>query len=87
MLDSGARINEVQKRAGHCSLSSTGRYLVVSDAVASRVFQSFSRKLLMVDSQFVARLRPLLRLLPGGAIQFPGRAFIPLWTSAFHVAL
>ena len=30
---------------------------------------------------------PLLRLLPGGAIQFPGGPFIPLWTSAFHGAL
>jgi type 1 fimbriae regulatory protein FimB len=40
MLDGGAKINEVQKRAGHRSLSSTGRYLVVSDAVASRAFQS-----------------------------------------------
>src|ERR1039457_2889112 len=29
---------------------------------------------------------PLLRLLPGGAIQFPGGSFIPLWTSAFHGA-
>jgi hypothetical protein len=27
------------------------------------------------------------RLLPGGAIQFPGGPFIPLWTSAFHGAL
>jgi len=26
---------------------------------------------------------PLLRLLPGGAIQFPGGSFLPLWTSAF----
>jgi len=26
-------------------------------------------------------------LLPGGAIQFPGGPFIPLWTSAFHGAL
>ena len=26
---------------------------------------------------------PLLRLLPGGAIQFPGGPLIPLWTSAF----
>src|SRR5213078_3214830 len=26
---------------------------------------------------------PPLRLLPGGAIQFPGGSFIPLWTSAF----
>src|ERR1035437_8993710 len=26
---------------------------------------------------------PLLRLLPGGAIQFPGGPFIPLWSSAF----
>ena len=26
---------------------------------------------------------PLLRLLPGGAIQFPGGPFIPLWTSPF----
>jgi integrase len=40
MLDGGAKINEVQKRAGHRSLSSTGRYLSVSDAVASRAFQS-----------------------------------------------
>jgi hypothetical protein len=24
-----------------------------------------------------------LRLVPGGAIQFPGGSFIPLWTSAF----
>jgi hypothetical protein len=30
---------------------------------------------------------PLLRLLPGGAIQFPGGPFIPLWTNAFHGAL
>jgi hypothetical protein len=30
---------------------------------------------------------PPLRLLPGGAIQFPGGPFIPLWTSAFHGAL
>ena len=30
---------------------------------------------------------PLLRLLPGEAIQFPGEPFIPLWTSAFHGAL
>ena len=30
---------------------------------------------------------PLLRLLPGGAIQFPGGPFVPLWTSAFHGAL
>jgi hypothetical protein len=30
---------------------------------------------------------PLLRLLPGGAIQFPDGPFIPLWTSAFHGAL
>ena len=30
---------------------------------------------------------PPLRLLPGGAIQFPGGSFIPLWTSAFHGAL
>jgi hypothetical protein len=29
---------------------------------------------------------PPLRLLPGGAIQFPGRPFIPLWSSAFHGA-
>jgi hypothetical protein len=29
---------------------------------------------------------PLLRLLPGGAIQFPDGPFIPLWTSAFHGA-
>ena len=29
---------------------------------------------------------PPLRLLPGGAIQFPGGPFIPLWTSAFHGA-
>ena len=29
---------------------------------------------------------PLLRLLPGGAIQFSG-GFIPVWTSAFHGAL
>jgi hypothetical protein len=27
------------------------------------------------------------RLLAGGAIQFPGGSFIPLWTSGFHVAL
>jgi integrase len=40
MLDGGAKINEVQKRAGHRSLSSTGRYLIVSDAVASRAFQA-----------------------------------------------
>jgi hypothetical protein len=26
---------------------------------------------------------PPLRLLPGGAIQFPGGPFIPLWSSAF----
>src|SRR5258707_11241713 len=26
---------------------------------------------------------PPLRLLPGGAIQFPGGSFFPLWTSAF----
>jgi hypothetical protein len=26
---------------------------------------------------------PPLRLLPGGAIQFPGGSFVPLWTSAF----
>ena len=26
---------------------------------------------------------PPLRLLPGGAIQFPGGFFLPLWTSAF----
>jgi hypothetical protein len=26
---------------------------------------------------------PPLRLLPGGAIQFPGGSFLPLWTSAF----
>jgi hypothetical protein len=26
---------------------------------------------------------PPLRLLPGGAIQFPGGSFTPLWTSAF----
>src|SRR5713101_5638421 len=26
---------------------------------------------------------PLLRLLPGGAIQFPGGSFFPLWTNAF----
>jgi hypothetical protein len=26
-------------------------------------------------------------LLPGGAIQFPGGSFIPLWSSAFHGAL
>ena len=25
-------------------------------------------------------------LLPGGAIQFPGGPFLPLWTSAFHGA-
>ena len=30
---------------------------------------------------------PLLRLLPGGAIQFPGGSFLPLWSSAFHGAL
>jgi hypothetical protein len=30
---------------------------------------------------------PPLRLLPGGAIQFPGGPFFPLWTSAFHGAL
>jgi len=30
---------------------------------------------------------PPLRLLPGGAIQFPGGPFIPQWTSAFHGAL
>jgi hypothetical protein len=30
---------------------------------------------------------PPLRLLPGGAIQFPGGSFIPLWTNAFHGAL
>ena len=30
---------------------------------------------------------PPLLLLPGGAIQFPGGPFIPLWTSAFHGAL
>jgi hypothetical protein len=29
---------------------------------------------------------PPLRLLPGGAIQFPGGPFIRLWTSAFHGA-
>jgi hypothetical protein len=29
---------------------------------------------------------PPLRLLPGGAIPFPGGPFIPLWTSAFHGA-
>src|SRR5260370_40122976 len=29
---------------------------------------------------------PPLRLLPGGAVQFPGGPFIPLWTSAFHGA-
>ena len=28
-----------------------------------------------------------LRLLPGGAIQFPGGPFLPLWSSAFHGAL
>jgi hypothetical protein len=26
-------------------------------------------------------------LLPGGAIQFPGGPFFPLWSSAFHGAL
>ena len=26
---------------------------------------------------------PPLRLLPGGAIQFPGESFFSLWTSAF----
>jgi hypothetical protein len=26
---------------------------------------------------------PPLRLLPGGAIQFPGESYLPLWTSAF----
>src|ERR1039458_624544 len=30
---------------------------------------------------------PPLRLLPGGAIQFPGGSFFPLWSSAFHGAL
>ncbi len=30
---------------------------------------------------------PPLRLLPGGAIQFPGGPFLPLWSSAFHGAL
>jgi hypothetical protein len=30
---------------------------------------------------------PLLRLLPGGAIQLPGGSYLPLWTSAFHGAL
>ena len=29
---------------------------------------------------------PPLRLLPGGAIQFPGGPFIPLWTSTVHGA-
>src|SRR5260370_32918627 len=29
---------------------------------------------------------PPLRLLPGGAIQFPGGSFLPLWSSAFHGA-
>src|ERR1039458_6419922 len=29
---------------------------------------------------------PPLRLLPGGAIQFPGGSFLPLWFSAFHGA-
>src|SRR5260370_12300694 len=30
---------------------------------------------------------PPLRLLPGGAIQFPGGSFLPLWSSAFHAPL
>src|ERR1700751_6469007 len=29
---------------------------------------------------------PPLRLLPGGAIQFPGGPFLPLWTSTVHGA-
>lgn len=38
MLEGGAKLPEIQKRAGHKSLASTGRYLVVSDAAASKAF-------------------------------------------------
>ena len=38
MLDGGAPINAVQKRLGHRSLASTGRYLVVSDDIANLAF-------------------------------------------------
>lgn len=38
MNEGGARINEIQRRLGHASLASTGRYLVCSDDVADKSF-------------------------------------------------
>src|ERR1700730_18204270 len=42
---------------------------------------------LMLPSRFRPCLPPPpLRLLPGGAIQFPDGSFLRLWSSAFHGA-
>src|SRR5258705_900411 len=72
-------------------------HITVGSAPALPVSRSAQRSLALQPADSPSRLMrpfppeasaaslppPLLRLLPGGAIQFPGGSFIPLWTNAF----
>src|ERR1019366_5889286 len=87
--------------AHHCSIDVGLPQITVGSAPALSVSWPAQRSLALQPADLPGRLMrpstpeapaaslpsPPLRLLPGGAIQFPGGPFIPLWTSAFHGAL
>src|SRR5712691_8939778 len=87
--------------AHYCSTDVGLPQITVGSAPALTVSRPAQRSLLLQPADSPSRLMrpstpeapaallppPPLRLLPGGAIQFPGGSFIPLWTSAFHGAL
>src|SRR5450755_3412782 len=72
-------------------------HITVGSAPALHVSRPAQRSLVLQPADSPSRLMrpstpeasaaslppPLLRLLPGGAIQFPGGSFLPLWFSAF----
>jgi hypothetical protein len=72
-------------------------HITDGSAPASRVSRPAQRSLMLQPADSPSRLMrpfppeasaallppPLLRLLPGGAIQFPGESFFSLWTNAF----
>src|SRR6266851_2938929 len=87
--------------AHYCSIVVGLPQITVGSAPALSVSRPAQRSLALQPADSPSRLMrpstpeaptallppPPLRLLPGGAIQFPGGPFLPLWSSAFHGAL
>jgi hypothetical protein len=83
--------------AHYCSIDFGLPHITVGSAPASQVSRPAQRSLGLQPADLPSRLMrpstpkapaallppPPLRLLPGGAIQFPGESFFSLWTSAF----